>query len=163
MIPYSTERIPEQDKAYMDKSIHERNAFEYSCWGANVEVPTQDEIDDYREQFGFGALLVGGDGNAHKVKQTPAIYSTEITIPTVVPDGNYILGWVWFGGMRGGIVTNDPQVPDTRSAFGDYWGCSFIAVQGGTLASEYMPVFKNEYKFAPFITCLLYTSDAADD
>jgi len=72
----------------MDKKIHTRNAFHFSCWGAHPKQASSNEKT--RDKWGFS--LVGSDG---REKGVAAGYYTElITIPDVVPDGEYIFGWV---------------------------------------------------------------------
>lgn len=71
-------------------------------------------------------------------------------IPPVIPNGMYLLGWVWFVGTSGSITTNDPQVPKKYSYFSDYWSCSFIKIEGGVpLEQLYTPVFDNDCQFDP--------------
>lgn len=99
-----------------DKSRHHRNAFLFTC-GDNsmttcpIELRTRDcRFDDRNE-----------------------LYRPIIQIPTVVPDGVYVLGWAWYGGL-------------TRNAFGgnfgDYYDCMYIEVRGGPITQVFYPVFK---------------------
>lgn len=123
----------------MDKSVHARNAFHYSCWGANPVVAKPNEKG--RDKFGFS--LVGGDGASHNLPK--AYYTVNITIPPVIPDGDYVLGWVWFGGVGGSISQNKPSKPYPLGLFGDYWSCAFVKIKGGKkLESEYRPEFVND-------------------
>lgn len=123
----------------MDKSEHEKNAFHYSCWGAHPTTATPDELGT--DQYGFG--LIGIDGEQHN--QGPGYYTTDVTIPTVVPDGKYVLGWSWFGGIGSPIYSTEPQEPTTYGYFADYWSCSFVEIRGGDeLQSFYTPVFNND-------------------
>lgn len=57
-------------------------------------------------------------------------YSALVRIPTVLPDGDYVLGWTWYGGITSGL-----------SYFGDYWSCSFVRVQGGPRTKHFDRVF----------------------
>lgn len=98
------------------------------------------------DQWGFS--LVGNDGYGQRHKQAMGYYVTTITIPPVIPDGKYILGWVWYGGT-GGPVSNwgYRNEPFWKGYFGDYWSCSFIEIKGGRpLQAQYTPVFKNDMK-----------------
>lgn len=123
----------------MDKSEHEKNAFYYTCWGANPTEAGADELD--RDQFGF--TFIGSDGEQHG--HAKGYYTMDVTIPPVIADGKYVLGWVWYGGMGGEIQGNFPQEPVTYGYFGDYWSCSYIDIQGGVeLQSSYTPVFTND-------------------
>jgi hypothetical protein len=86
----------------MNKDAHAKGAFHFSCWGAGVTVATQDQIT--KDDKGYN--LVGVDGEQHDLP--PAFYSTDATIPDVVPDGDYIFGWSWFGGT-GGTISGGPK------------------------------------------------------
>lgn len=123
----------------MSKAAHARNAFSYSCFGATPVRAGGSEIGE--DKWGFS--LVGNDGS----KGIEAgYYVSTVTIPDVVPDGKYVLGWVWYGGT-GGPVSNGPytEEPYWKGFFGDYWSCSFVEVRGGNpLAAEFTPVFDND-------------------
>jgi hypothetical protein len=104
----------------MDKAAHAAGAFHYSCWGAGVTVANLDQIT--KDPKGFN--IVGVDGQQHH--EPPAFYSTDTTIPDVIPDGNYIFGWAWFGGTGGtlqgrpDLIRNDASTPaNNKGFFGD--------------------------------------------
>lgn len=123
----------------MDKEVHAKNAFYYGCWGANPVPATQ--ADFAKDKFGFN--IAGGDGSLHNLTRSYHIIKT--TIPTVVPDGNYVLGWTWFGGVGGTVVKNMPQRPFRSGFFGDYYSCAFVRIEGGgPVARSYDPVFIND-------------------
>lgn len=51
-------------------------------------------------------------------------------IPPIYPDGDYVLGWTWYGG---GVLSGH---------FGDYYDCSYVRISGGaTLQHSYKPGF----------------------
>lgn len=121
----------------MNKDIHKKNAFHFSCWGSHVKVAGRNELG--RDRRGFS--LVGGDGKLHD--GPVAYYESEFTIPTVVPDGVYVLGWVWYGGVGGSLQTNTVETPHAKGLFADYWSCAFVEIKGGAeLQAKYTPVFK---------------------
>lgn len=125
----------------MDKSAHERNAFHYSCWGARPVASSPQDIQ--RDRYGFS--VNGNDGAEHYFRKS--FYETFVTIPPTVPDGDYLLGWVWFGGTGSKITSDGVQQPSPYGYFGDYWSCSYVRVQGGVpLQSSYTPVFLNDMK-----------------
>lgn len=110
----------------MNKEVHKRNAFHYSCWGAHpVKLPkTRIGKDDMRFSFD------GTDGDDHHFPISH--YVTYATIPDCIPDGCYIFGWVWFGGTGSSITTaNGIQEPTPYGIFGDYYSCSSVRIQGG--------------------------------
>lgn len=97
-----------------EHSAHSRNAFHWSCWAINRFQCG--EMDKYRD------CDFDRRGEA---------FRDWLTIPAVFPDGDYMLGWTWYGGGEG----------DTGH-FGDYYDCSFVRVQGGApLAKTHKPTF----------------------
>lgn len=96
-----------------DKKKHRDNAFLFTC--ADVRVTKCSSINKKR------------DCNYDAQNE---YYRHKVTIPRNIPDGVYVLGWVWFGGgWRWGH-------------FGDYYDCLFIQVKGGPLSKYHWPVFK---------------------
>lgn len=125
----------------MDKKVHARNAFHYGCWGGNSAVAKKQDLK--RDKWGYS--LVGGDGKLHD--GPVGYYYNKVTIPPVVPDGVYVLGWVWYGGMGGSMKKNTAKRPHSIGLFADYWSCAFVKIKGGSkLAKSYTPVFVNELK-----------------
>lgn len=124
----------------MNKNAHEENAFQFGCWGADPVPAKKNELG--RDKQGFS--LVGGDGKLHDGHAS--YFTTSVTIPPVVPDGKYVLGWVWYGGVGGSIRTNSPQSPHPTGLFADYWSCAFVEIKGGKpLGTSYTPVFENAF------------------
>lgn len=120
----------------MNKRIHERNAFHFSCWGAQVVVATKAQT--IKDKFDFS--VTDADGRFHQ--QPPSYYRVTIVIPTCIPDGDYYLGFAWFGGLGGNVTSNKPEIKNAWSFFGDYWSCSFVKIRGGKqLTSSYKKVF----------------------
>lgn len=92
-----------------------------------------------QDRLGFS--ISGGDGKFHGLK--PAYYTTTVIIPNVIPDGNYVLGWVWYGGLDGTLEGLEKSI----GLYADYWSCSFIRISGGEqLQSEFQPTFTNNLK-----------------
>lgn len=122
----------------MSKEAHAANAFHYSCWGAvSVAADSREQLIDKQ-----GYSLVGSDGKFHNLPTS--YYEVKVKIPTVVPDGVYALGYVWYGGMGGTIYQNTPRSPFKYGHFADYWACAYVKIQGGTtVQSKYTPVFEN--------------------
>ena len=126
----------------MSKKEHEKNAFYYSCWGANSVKAPPSELKDMESGFS----MIGTDANQHHL--APGYYTTRVTIPAVVPDGDYVLGWVWFGGTAGGEIENVGRAraqPAPWGYFSDYWSCAYVRIQGGApLKSHHVPIFDND-------------------
>lgn len=100
--------VPVSDR--MSHEAHKRMVFHYACFESD-RVPCS-------------YPYCGTDG-----KNT--VFQTSVIIPSVYPDGLYVLGWAWFGGIMNRV-----------SYFGDYWSCSFIRIQGGApVQLNYQPVF----------------------
>lgn len=95
--------VPKQDRMAAD--VHNQYAFHYACWEAGERHCGPDELcgtDEERKMF-----------------------ETEVEIPRVYPDGEYVLGWSWYGGTR--YRDGGP-----KSEYGDYYSCANIAIQGST-------------------------------
>lgn len=77
----------------------------------------------------MGFSITQEDGLEHDLDGI-AYYTNLVTIPTHVPDGEYILGWTWYGGTVGGteVANTNTAPPGERSSFGTYWACSYIAI-----------------------------------
>lgn len=84
----------------MNFTAHEQAAFHYACWDGNMKACEEDQY-------------CGTD---------VSLYETTATVPNV-PDGDYVLGWTWFGGFGTDGVT--------RYNYADYWSCANIRVRGG--------------------------------
>ncbi|CAN8065553.1 unnamed protein product [Agarophyton chilense] len=123
----------------MHHNVHTRNAFHYSCWGAHPVRASPNELR--KQRFGFS--MVGSDGEQHRYGK--GYYTTTVTIPTSVPDGDYVLGWAWFGGTGGDLKSGtSPQYPYSVGYFGDYYSCSFVRIRGGVYTPKYSPRFIND-------------------
>ena len=125
----------------MDMDVHTRNAFHFSCWGARLRIAEGSDLDPVE-----GVSLVGVDNSN-------GFHSTQVRIPTVIPDGEYVFGWAWYGGIGDSQVenTNRPTItPGTSGFFQDYWTCSRVRISGGPMRDSYRPVFVNDMRqFSP--------------
>lgn len=62
------------------------------------------------------------------------MFSRKLTIPTVYPDGLYVLGYVWYGGLH---------FKRQKGHFPDFHSCSYVRIKGGSrLGGTYRPFFK---------------------
>lgn len=125
----------------MNKAAHSRNAFHYSCFGAR---PVPATVSD-RKMDHFGYSIAGTDGK----RSAPGYYESRVTIPDVVPDGDYVFGWVWYGGTGGEVSNQWPykHEPWWKGYFSDYWSCSYVRIEGGNpIRASYTPVFENDMK-----------------
>jgi hypothetical protein len=112
----------------MDFGSHDRFAFRYACWEAGSTACSPGEF--------CGTDLQG-------IK-----YTANVQIPAVYPDGDYVLGWSWYGGTR--YFSSDEMSRfgisspgGHRSEYGDYFSCANIRIQGGApVESSYTPVFE---------------------
>ena len=129
---------------WLSKSVHQKLAIHYGCWGENPRAAAPGELQE--KEFGFS--LVGSDGRQHSFPK--GYYTERITIPDIIPDGKYMVGFSWYGGCTGGVKGNVPQEGGSRSTFVDFWSCSFIEVKGGKkLGKEYKPVFEGSQFASP--------------
>lgn len=104
--------VPYEDKCVGAK--HKMMSFYYTCWGRGLYRCNGDEC--------------GTDGNNEA-------FSAEVEIPTVLPDGEYMVGWVWYGG---GVLR---KYTGNMGHWSDYYSCSHITVKGGVLTGKYSPRF----------------------
>eukprot|EP00178_Gracilaria_changii_P027930 TRINITY_DN9328_c0_g1_i1.p2 TRINITY_DN9328_c0_g1~~TRINITY_DN9328_c0_g1_i1.p2 ORF type:complete len:378 (+),score=73.94 TRINITY_DN9328_c0_g1_i1:957-2090(+) len=133
----------------MDRDAHSRNAFHYSCWGARAMRAAPHELRNDR----FGFSMVGSDGEQHRFAK--GYYAASVTIPTVLPDGNYVLGWAWYGGTGGALRSaNAPQYPSSQAYFGDYYSCAFVRVRGGPRTRSYRARFVNDMSQFSRVGCM---------
>lgn len=130
----------------LDKAVHSRNAFHYSCWGADPVAAKNYETS--RDAQGYSVSGSDGrPGGKFDPNITISYYTTDITIPDVIPNGFYVLGFVWYGGIGGSLEVNRPEKPASVGHFGDYWSCSFIEISGGKpLRPRWTPKFENNMK-----------------
>lgn len=113
-------------KDMMNKRVHTRNAFHFSCWGANAVRATGSQKQKDNMRF----IIAGNDGEDHRFPIS--FYVTHATIPDCIPDGAYVLGWVWYGGTGSPVVSaGRQQEPLPYGFFADYWGCSSVHIRGG--------------------------------
>jgi len=89
----------------MNRQSHADLAFAYSCWDSQ-QVGCQNDFE------------CGTD-------QQKVAFKEFIRVPPIYPDGEYILGWAWFGG---------------DGDLADYHSCANIRIQGGPLENAYTPV-----------------------
>ncbi|KAI0559558.1 lysophospholipase [Gracilaria domingensis] len=95
------------------KDWHSKMAFHYNCW--NVGRFNCNDFDFHRD--------------CNYDRQNEA-YAKMLYIPPVFPDGDYVLGWTWYGGGVG------------FGHFGDYYDCAYVRVSGGEqVRDSYVPEF----------------------
>lgn len=99
---------------------HERNAFHWSCWSIN--------------RFSCSAMERNRDCYFDRSNQA---FRDYLRIPDNLPDGDYVLGWTWYGGGEGPV--------GKQAIFGDYYDCSYVRVEGGdTLTDAHYPTFSGD-------------------
>ncbi|GAB0497932.1 hypothetical protein MMPV_009269 [Pyropia vietnamensis] len=113
---------------WTSKAAHAERAFWYSCWSAGREAcPAAD-----KDKAASGRCYDDGDGSR---------FGTMMTIPRVVPDGEYVLGYAWYGGLGDGF---------TESFFGDYYDCAVVTVSGGSPIQAQEPVVFKAGEGSPY-------------
>lgn len=118
------------DKMF-DFDAHERFAIYYGCWEQGLQrcERRSDNCQVNCREF---------DCAADKKNR---VYSRKLTIPKVIPDGVYLLSYIWYGGI---FYMRD------FGKFSDYESCSFIEIKGGPFESSYQPFFEaGENKLFP--------------
>lgn len=101
----------------MNKGVHNKFSFYYSCMGVGLHKCEDRSVD-----------VCGNDMEGKA-------WQSKVLVPTIYPDGVYVLGWSWYGGgdFRG------------HSFFGDYYACSFVRIQGGARVTPSFGVHFNSY------------------
>lgn len=97
------------------KTFHAQAAFMFTC--ADVKVTKCERENRERDC---------------KVDRLNEYYRYQLRIPKVYPDGYYVLGWLWYGGL---VSTG------THGAFGEYWDCVYVKIEGGPTEEEHQPMF----------------------
>nr|WOE55261.1 PhF00028.1 [Neoporphyra haitanensis] len=101
----------------MNHTAHRVNAFRTSCWSHG--------------RVWCGRGVCGNDRKRSRYKQV-------VRVPPVFPDGEYVLGFVWYGGGY---------------QQGDYYSCARVRVHGGVrLRATYRPVLTRTNKGRCFST-----------
>lgn len=94
---------------------YERLAFYYGCWEQGVH-----RCGPYQ--------MCGADKTRRALQRI-------ITVPTYLPDGVYVLGFIWYGGV---------EFKGKKSKFPDFPSCSFVRIKGGARLDteiKYEPIF----------------------
>lgn len=98
---------------YMNsKAWHKKMAFDWGCW----------------EQ---GRFMCGKSAPCGTDKKGFA-YRNKMRVPNVYPDGDYVFGMVWYGGVH---------FRRKRGFFSDYYTCSYVRIKGGALAASHTPTY----------------------
>eukprot|EP00170_Pyropia_yezoensis_P001279 contig_5694_g1283 len=105
-----------------DAAAHERYAFKWGCWSSGRFVCN----DRNRKELCIDDRLN---------ERWAQAFSDRVEIPSVVPDGDYVLSFAWYGGVR----DNAPWRRPVRSSFGDYYDCSYVRISGGAEQVESQP------------------------
>ena len=98
-----------------NKDAHHKHAFYFGCW-SDQKFECND-FERHRDCY---------------YDQENLAYKTQVTVPTVYPDGVYVLGWVWYGGGR------------DFGSFGDYYDCAYVEIKGGPLEDTFPAAFEAE-------------------
>lgn len=98
-----------------NRIAHEKGAFLWSCADSNVTHCNQNNRK-----------------RNCRVDKNNEFYKKRIRIPTIYPDGNYVLGWAWYGGANRFAE---------KGAFGDYYDCAYLRIEGGTNETKWRKKF----------------------
>lgn len=98
-------------KDFMNKQVHKDHALYFGCWEQGVTP------------------CVGGEpcgtGDEH--------LSRNFRVPECLPDGMYVFGYVWYGGI---------QYERDIGQFPDYHSCVFVQVSGGVPLGDCRPFYE---------------------
>ena len=110
---WSIVKLVDMHKEYKHKS----GTFLYECHDINVRKCT-----DRRTRRRDCGADVKNEYFMHRIR-----------IPKVFPDGNYVLGWAWYGGLTSA---------GKSGSFGDFYDCMYLRIQGGPTDYKHAPEFK---------------------
>ncbi|PXF46224.1 hypothetical protein BWQ96_04009 [Gracilariopsis chorda] len=99
----------------MHHSAHQQYAFRYLCFDSDLHHCSFDTSS--QRTCGTEQLL----------------FRATVQIPPTFPDGEYVLGWAWYGGLNWYGL---------HSYFADYWSCANVVIKGGPFQKSYTPVFQ---------------------
>lgn len=94
-----------------DRTWHERLTILHGCWHSGLTGCS-------------GSAKCGTDRDREA-------FARRVTIPTVFPDGDYVLGFVWYGGVR-----------KHQGFFPDFFSCSHVRIARGPLGGRHSPFFE---------------------
>lgn len=98
-----------------DRPWHEKMTIMHGCWEAGLY-----KCSSKKEDCGTDK-----DGNA---------FERYITVPSVFQDGDYVLGFVWYGGL---------YFDSRHGFFPDFYSCSHVMISGGKpVGGVHQPYFE---------------------
>ena len=98
-----------------DRKKHDRGAFLFTCTDTNVAKCTRRNKER--------------DCRVDKLNE---YFRHYVEIPKIYPNGNYVLGWTWYGGITKAAM---------RGSFGDYYDCMYLRIEGGPESDSHQPKF----------------------
>lgn len=114
-------------KHMFSTSWHEKTAFDFGCW----------------TQGSFQC----GKAKACGTDKKGRAYRNKMTVPKVVPNGDYVFAMVWYGGL---------DYKRSKAMFSDYTSCAYVRIRDGPLEMSHKPIFQagaNKPKGVPAGTC----------
>lgn len=87
-----------------------------------------------RNAFHYSCFGAGADEEGKNA-------TVKVRIPSVIPDGVYVMGWAWYGGLEGNRKQNKVDNPNPRAYFGDHWSCAIVEIRGGQMEEEWEKMF----------------------
>lgn len=92
------------------RETHAQLAFLYGCWSSGAHPCTGAACGTDRDRVAF---------------------ARSVRVPTVFPDGRYVLGLAWYGGLR-----------PPGGGFQDFYSCAHVRVEGGPLGGSLVAPFE---------------------
>lgn len=118
----------------LQKNAHTHFAFYHGCWEQNVHP--------------CGNRDCGSDTKGVSFRR-------NIVIPDVIPNGVYVLAYMWYGGL---------SESRRNGRYGLFTSCSFVRIKGGnSVVNKFQPVFRpgstGRYTTVPFGKCFSSSDD----
>lgn len=136
--PAATWRRGELVRLCYSRNNHRGGFARFSLVPVNVmnSRPWHDKLTLFHTCFDGGAVSCAKDRVSCGTDEDTA-HCRYIRVPSVFPDGDYVLGHVWYGGLH---------YKRAHGQFADYYSCSFVKIKGavgGTKACEaYRPFYQ---------------------
>lgn len=119
-------------KHMFDHNWHTRTAFEWGCWSQGQFLCKNGFPSNPAHSSNLKLKALRECGTDTKGRA----YSSNMIVPNVFPDGDYVFSQLWFGGIR--TLPNSLK----KVMFHDFHTCAFVKIQGGQpLVHQYTPKF----------------------
>lgn len=136
--PAATWRRGEMVRICYSRNNHRGGFARFSLVPVNVmnSRPWHDKLTLFHTCFDGGAVSCSEE-NVPCGTSDDTAHCRHIHVPSVFPDGDYVLGHVWYGGLH---------FKRTHGQFADYFSCSFVKIKGAVGSTKECKAFRPFYQ-----------------